>query len=258
MEKTLFAALLAAIFALGCSAPEGTQTKVSIEVVNPEIKTATLAIEIKGATDATTTPRRLVPPGDKLNVVLTKDTDGSIIEWTWHNGLVTATVPVGTYTCEVTAEGFARETSSIVIDTDQLGTTVTTVIQLAIDVPSKPEPQDLGTYTVERVRTDDHYEPTDMWGTENAPAYVTYTAAFEGKLAQYKLQGELPEFTCTVTDGQSISCEQWTDVTGAIFNATGVVAKSNETIELKAAASAYVGTPDEYTEYLRYRLTHVD
>jgi hypothetical protein len=253
MMRNLLAALLAAITALACGQGADTSTATPAGEVNvtPEIKTATLAIEIMGKTDSLTTSlRRLAPPADAPSITLIRDADGVDIGWEWRGGLVTATVGVGDYTCSVTAEGFTKQTVAITVTKEQLGTTVTQLIEL---VTSGPKPINLGEYSVEWINTNSKYEPIGMWEAVQNPAQILYTASHNSMPAQYILQGWYDGTVCN-EGGGVLTCDKHTSQQGSISVMTGTVTADKRFFEMKVDTLLYPGQADEKHGYSRFRM----
>ncbi|MEK7648027.1 MAG: hypothetical protein AAB384_03265, partial [Patescibacteria group bacterium] len=253
----LLAALLAAIFTLACSAEGGTEPTPTDKVDgtdNPVTEFANLAIEIMGQPADAPVSRRLSPPIDTPNVVLIKDNDGSNIDWDWVDGLVTAKVPIGTYTCEVTFDGFLPETITLQVTPSDIGTTVSQRIVLVTNGPTKPEPVELGEYSVQWANWTPPDESSIGMFDDGGSVYVTYTPAFEAKPAQYQFHGDMPSMTCYVTEGRKVDCPTWTEQDGTLGNSTGEFTNDDAEATIKVDFTIDPGEADEYHKYFIYRI----
>ena len=257
VTKTLFAALLAAIFVLACgqgNTDDSSTTPVEVVNTDPELEFATLAIEITGKPADALQPRRLGPPTESPLITLTNEENGQVVNVAWTGTLAYAKVKMGTYVCEVVAQGFAPDTSSITVNQSDLGSTVNVTISLRANGPTKPEPVDLGTYSVLWANWTPPDESTIGMFNDGGTVYVTYQPAFEDEPATYSLEGDMPELTCRVEADRKVNCPAWTAQDGTVVTATGEFGENDLEAKLMIDYHAYQGMENEYHEYRVFRL----
>ena len=121
--------------------------------------------------------------------------------------------------------------------------------------PTKPEPVQLGTYSVLWANWTPPDESTiGMFNDDGEVAYVTYQSAFENEPATYSLSGDMPELTCSVGNGDELTCPAWTAQDGTIVTATGKFTEDGANAVLYVDFLLYSGQDNERHKYLVFHL----